>query len=240
MRINVLIVEDDPITAQDISEVLEDCGMHVVNSVASGELALESVKDSKPDVILMDVNLEGELDGIGTASKLNESDNIPLIYLTANSDKITANRAFNTHPSAFITKPFDDANIVYAIELAFNNHLKRIFETEQHATKPQDCIFLKHGDKFVKVLLSDILYIQADGSYSHVITKKEKYASSNNLNTVWKNLTLPNFIRIHRSYVINADNVTGFDVDFVYFDEQYIPYSKNNKEELLRRFKRMT
>lgn len=240
MRINVLIVEDDPITAQDISEVLEECGMHVVDHVPSGESALDAVKKDKPDVILMDVNLEGELDGVATASMLNKTDNIPLIYLTANSDKITANRAFNTHPSAFITKPFDDANIIYAIELAFTNHLKSIFDSDQSGIKQQDCIFLKHGDKFEKVMLADILYIQADGSYSHVFTKKGKYASSSNLNAVWKNLTHPNFVRIHRSYVINADNITGFDIDFVYFDEVYIPYSKNNKDELLKRFKRMT
>jgi len=240
MRINVLIVEDDPITAQDISEVLEECGMHVVDRVSSGEAALDVVKINKPDVILMDVNLEGELDGVITASKLNDTDNIPLIYLTANSDVITANRAFNTNPSAFLTKPFDDANIIYAIELAFTNHIKRVFDAEQSSFKQQNCIFLKQGDMFEKVMLADILYIQADGSYSFVITKKAKYSSSNNLNTVWKNLTHPNFVRIHRSYVVNTENVTGFDVDFVYFDEVYIPYSKNNKDELLTRFKRMT
>ncbi|MDW3209988.1 MAG: response regulator [Reichenbachiella sp.] len=240
MRINVLVVEDDPITAEDISEVLQECGMHVMDKVPSGESALEVVRNKKPDVILMDVNLEGELDGVVTASMLNETDNIPLIYLTANSDKVTALRAINTHPSAFITKPFDESNVIFAIELAFSNHLKKIFESEQQNIKSQEAIFLKRGDIFEKVMLSDILYIKADGSYSHVFTKNGKYASSNNLNAACKNLTMPSFMRIHRSYVINTDNVTGFDVDFVYFDEQYVPYSKNNKEELLRRFKRMT
>lgn len=240
MRINVLIVEDDPITAQDISEVLEACGMCITDSVASGESALESARSNRPDVVLMDVNLEGELDGVSTAAKLQDFDNIPLIYLTANSDKITANRAFNTNPSAFITKPFDETNIIYAIELAFNNHLKNVFESEPQDLINKDCIFLKNADRYEKVMLADILYIQADGSYSHVFTKDRKYSSSNNLNAVWKNLTHPNFIRTHRSYVINADNVTGFDLDFVYFDELYIPYSKNNKDELFRRFKRMS
>ncbi len=236
----MLVVEDDPITAEDISEVLQECGMHVVDRVSSGEMALEVVRSKKPDVILMDVNLEGELDGVVTASMLNETDSIPLIYLTANSDKVTALRAINTHPSAFITKPFDESHVVYAIELAFSNHLKEIFESEQQTFKAQESIFLKRGDIFEKVMLEDILYIQADGSYSHVYTKNGKYASSNNLNSVCKNLTLPSFLRVHRSYVVNTNNVTGFDVDFVYFDDQYIPYSKNNKEELLRRFKRMT
>ena len=239
MRINVLIVEDDPITAQDIAEVLEECGMHITNSVSSGESAIEAIQLNKPDVILMDVNLEGELDGINTALRLKEKDNIPLIYLTANSDKITASRAISTQPSAFITKPFDETAIVYAIELAFSNHIKDVFDSGQKDLINSDCIFLKNGDKFEKVMLVDILYIQADGSYSHVFTKQKKYSSSNNLNSVWKKLTHPNFIRIHRSYVINTDNVTGFDVDFVYFDDQYIPYSKNNREQILQRFNRM-
>lgn len=240
MRINVLIVEDDPITAQDISEMLEEYGMRVTDSVSSGESALELVKVNRPDVILMDVNLEGELDGVATAAKLQEYENIPLIYLTANSDKITASRAFSTNPSAFITKPFDETNMIYAIELAFNNHLKTVFESVQKDLNNKNCIFLKSADRFEKVMLSDILYLQADGSYSHVYTKDKKYSSSNNLNAVWKNLTHPSFIRIHRSYVINADNVTSFDIDFVYFNERYIPYSKNNKEELLKRFVKMS
>lgn len=239
MRINVLVVEDDPITAQDISETLEDFGMHVTRSVRSGEEALVAIMDDKPDVILMDINLEGELDGMETVVELNKTESIPVIYLTANSDKVTAGRAFQTNPSAFIIKPFDETNIIYAIELAFNNHLKKVFEVENSDLENNDSIFLKSGRKFQKVMLADILYVQADGSYSHIITPSKKFSSSNNLNCVWKKLTHPNFIRIHRSYLANLDNVTSFDGDYIYFGDTYIPYSKIHRTDLMKRLKRM-
>lgn len=240
MRISVLIVEDDPITAQDISETLEGFGMHISDVVRSGEEALSLIQVNKPDVILMDINLEGELDGVGTVLELNKTDAIPVIYLTANSDKVTVGRAFQTNPSAFIIKPFDETNIIYAIELAFNNHLNRVFEAENLDLENADSIYLKNAGKYEKVGLEEILYVQADGSYSHIITACKKYSSSHNLNFVWKKLTHPNFIRLHRSYVVNLNNVTSFDGDFVYFNETYIPYSKNHRDDLMKRLKRMS
>lgn len=240
MRINVLVVEDDPITAQDISETLEDFGMHIIDTVDSGEKALEVIKTNKPDVVLMDINLDGELDGVETVAEMNKTETLPVIYITANSDKLTANRAIQTNPHAFITKPFDETNISYAVELAFNNHLQRIFESSPDAKQPSDSIFIKSGEKFEKIQLKNILYIQADGSYSHIFTSEKKYSSSNNLNSVWKKLTHPMFVRIHRSYVANLDKVTSFDNSYVYFDDIYIPFSKSNKDNLMKRINRIS
>ena len=241
MRINVLVVEDDPITAQDISETLEDFGMRITHSVSTGEKALEVVKSDKPDVILMDINLEGSLDGVGTVVELNKTESIPVIYLTANSDKLTASRAFQTNPYAFITKPFNENDISFAVELAFNNHLQKIFETSASKFNNKlESLFIKSGERYEKIVLKDILYIRADGSYSHIFTSNKEYPSSNNLNFIWNKLTHPMFVRIHRSYVVNVENITSFDNSHVYFGEQYVPYSKNHKEELMEKINRIS
>ena len=239
MRVNVLIVEDDPITAMDLKGSLTDHGIHITDTVESGEKAIMSIQANKPDVILMDVKLDGELDGISTVNLINESDSIPIVYLTANTDQFTANRAFQTHPAAFLSKPFDERDIVNAIELAFNNHLRSIFESEK-SIRTNSCIFLKSSEKYEKVQLADILYIQADGSYSKVYTKDKDYVLSSNLNSLWQKMTHTSFFRIHRSYLVNIDNVTGFDHTYVYFDDQYVPFSKNNKEELMKKLKKLS
>lgn len=239
MKINVLIVEDDPITAQDISETLEEFGMNVMDTLGSGEEVLELIKTNKPDVILMDINLDGDLDGISTAEKLNKTESIPIIYLTANSDKATADRAFQTNPHAFITKPFDKTNIIYAIELAFNNHIKSVFEKKTSNSVLLNSIFLKDGNKYEKVEMSNVLFIEADGSYSCIHTKLKKYFLSKNLNSLWQKIKSTEFFRVHRSYIVNIASVTGFDMAYVYFDDLYVPFSKNVKEELMVRLNKL-
>jgi len=240
MSVNVLIVEDDPITAMDISEALIDHGFSVTKTVKSGEEALECVKSNKPDVILMDIKLDGELDGVSTAGMIGETERIPIIFITANTDQFTASRAFQTHPAAFISKPFDTKDVIYAIELAFNNHFQHLFENKRPNVDKNGSIFLKTGEKYEKVKLKEILYVQADGSYSKVFTQDKKFCLSTNLNSIWQKISHPDFFRAHRSYIINIDNVTGFDQTYVYFDDQYVPYSKNHKETLMKKLKKLS
>lgn len=98
-----------------------------------------------------------------------------------------------------------------------------------------DSIFIRNGGKYEKVNLTEILYIKANGSYSDIATLNKNFSSSNNLNYISNKLKHSSFARIHRSYIVNLENITGFDSDFVYFDDKYIPYSKSNKEEFMSR-----
>jgi PAS domain S-box-containing protein len=120
----ILIVEDESIEALDIKHVLESFGYEVPYTATSGEEAVELALDSKPDLILMDIILKGNTDGIDAAAKIKEL-NIPVIYLTAYSEEFEVSRALLTEPYGYITKPFDRNELKYTIELAiYKNKMK--------------------------------------------------------------------------------------------------------------------
>ncbi len=112
----VLIVEDDYIVALDLKQRLEDMGHKIVGIEGDGEAAIKNTQKTKPDLILMDITLKGELDGIETAQKIQENNNIPFIYVSGYNDKKTLKRAKITKPLAFITKPFMNRGIIKAIQ----------------------------------------------------------------------------------------------------------------------------
>lgn len=118
----ILIVEDEIITAADIRESLQDMGYTVLAIVSSGEEAIIKVEENNPDLVLMDIMLSGEMDGIETAKQILLRFNIPVVYLTAYSDKIILERAKITEPFGYILKPFNERELHINIEIAFYKH----------------------------------------------------------------------------------------------------------------------
>lgn len=114
----ILIVEDEAPIGLDICKSLKRLGYRVLPPVASGKRALEKVEQYAPDLVLMDINLEGELDGIKTACCIRDRFNIPIIYLTAHTDPKTIYRAKDTNPFGYIIKPYADRDLLAAIEMA--------------------------------------------------------------------------------------------------------------------------
>ncbi|MGF7118474.1 PAS domain S-box protein [Methanobacterium oryzae] len=133
MTAKILIVEDEAITAIDVKNTLESMDFEVVSVVFSGEEAIKKAEELKPDLIIMDIHLKGEIDGIEAAKKIMTFFDIPVIYLTAYSDKKTFQRAKLTEPYGFITKPFSPEGIVISIETALYKHQldKKIKESEE-------------------------------------------------------------------------------------------------------------
>ena len=102
---SILIVEDDMIIGANVSLQLTNLGYDIEGLVSRGEEAILHVKENAPDILLLDINLKGALDGIETAKAIQQIQDIPIIYLTANSDEATFEKAKETRPMAFITKP---------------------------------------------------------------------------------------------------------------------------------------
>jgi diguanylate cyclase (GGDEF)-like protein/PAS domain S-box-containing protein len=131
--IKILIVEDEIIVAEDIKDILEEFGYIVIDIVNSGKKALTKLADTQPNLILMDIRIKGEIDGIQTAKLIWEKYQIPVVYLTANSDKNTLERAKQTAPFGYLTKPFKEKDLQTAIEIALHRHQleKKLQEREQ-------------------------------------------------------------------------------------------------------------
>jgi PAS domain S-box-containing protein len=115
----ILVVEDEVVTAMDIQRRLKNMGYNVPVVVSSGEEAIKKVKENNPDLVLMDINLIGEMDGIEASSKIHSFSNIPVIYLTAFSDDKTFERARITEPYSYTIKPIKERELHINIEIAF-------------------------------------------------------------------------------------------------------------------------
>ena len=118
----ILIVEDERIVAEDLKRLLEKMGYAVTGVAASGEDAIKSVRASRPDLVLMDIRIQGPQDGIETAEHLYAEYNVPVSYLTAYADAPTLERAKATMPFGYILKPFDARSLQTVIELALHRH----------------------------------------------------------------------------------------------------------------------
>ncbi|MBK6623226.1 MAG: DNA-binding response regulator [Saprospirales bacterium] len=118
----ILIVEDDPIIAEDIAMTLEDLGFYVVGKAHHAARALELLDELLPDLVLLDIDLGGGQNGIQLGGTINREYRIPFIYLTALSDILTLQRVKATLPAGFVLKPFDENRLRAAIEIARHSY----------------------------------------------------------------------------------------------------------------------
>lgn len=240
-KIKILIVEDEMIIAANISLQLNELGYEVTGIVPRGEEALMHIKSEVPDILLLDINLKGSLDGIETALKMQETRDIPVIYLTANADEAHFNKAKETHPYAFVAKPFKKLDLQRAIELTvsqigFKNENNSNFKPkEDDAFILNDCVFVRHLNSMVKVEIKDILYIEAERNYCRIFTNSKEYLLVITLKEMDKKLPSKHFLRIHRSYIINISQITEIATSHIAIGRKAIPINKSLKKELLKR-----
>jgi len=116
--LKILIVEDEPIIMQDIIECLESIGHEVIGNAYNGKRALELLDHRNADLVLLDINLEGKIDGIEIANIINDQYKIPFIFLTSYADQSTLDRVKRTRPAGYIVKPFEERDLFAAVELA--------------------------------------------------------------------------------------------------------------------------
>lgn len=160
VKSKILIAEDESIIAADIKATLQKVGYNVSKVVASGEEVLQFVKRERPDLILMDISLKGDMDGIQTAEVISEKFDIPIVYLTALTNDETLKRARITEPFGYLLKPFDERNLHSTIEMALYKHKveyelkKRTKELEAEKIKTDELLHNIFPSEIVKELKS--------------------------------------------------------------------------------------
>lgn len=237
-NIRILIVEDDMIIAANLSLQLTNLGYEVTGIVPRGEEAIFQTKNNPPDILLLDISLKGSLNGIETAKAIQAFDDIPIIYLTANSDEATFEQAKSTHPKAFITKPFNQLNLERSIALV----VEQLSDTESDRSSVNngfevlsDRVFVRHNGKMEKLLFADILYVEADRNYSTIVTKNGRFVLTNTLKTIEERLPGLHFLRVHRSYLVNISKLDVVAEHHLEINRKVIPLGKSHKTPLLKR-----
>lgn len=236
-KTRLLIVEDDMIIAANISLQLCNLGYEVTGIESRGEEAVHHALENKPDIILMDINLKGKITGIETAKEIQKFLDIPIIYLTANVDDATFSKARETHPFAFISKPFNKLDLERTIALVEEKIIegqKELLSTENIVEFYEDRIFIRNNNKLVKVILNEIYYIEAERNYCKIYLKDQHYLIVSPLNKLCEKLDQRNFIRVHRSFVVNFGKLDAVAESHLEIDSKLIPIGKQYRDELHR------
>lgn len=236
-KTKILIVEDDMIIAANISLQLSNLGYEVTGIETKAEEAVHHALETKPDMILMDIQLKGQSNGIDAAHAIRKYLDIPLIYLTANVDDATFQKAKETHPFAFIAKPFTNLNLERTIALVEEKILEKratVSSEDTFVDSQEDRIFIRNNNKLVKVMLDDILYVEADRNYCKITTTTQSFMVVSPMSKFCEKIDPRNFIRIHRSFVVNFSKLEAVAESYVEVKGKLIPIGKQYKEDLHR------
>ena len=139
-RGRILVVEDQGIVATDIQRCLEDDGFEVTAIAASMDEAIREASRSRPDLVLMDIRIQGEAAGIDAADHLHRHFGLPIVYLSAHDDRDTMLRAHRTEPMAFLFKPFKAAELSRTVEIALNRSWVEVRDRERTFLSVMDAI----------------------------------------------------------------------------------------------------
>ena len=244
-KINILIVEDESIVALDLATALHEDGYEVIGIADQAEEATRLFNQHAVDIVLMDIHLAGEKDGIETVVDLMKIRQTPVIYLTAFTDNVTVERVKHTYPFAFLVKPYQISNVRIAIELALNNLTARpaiaadlrakADPTNEAIRQMGDYLFIKYNYQFVKVRLADIQFVEANRNHISLHTSDKKFVLRLSLGHLFDRLLFDRLIRIHRSYAVNIDAIQRFTEQTVVTGKGELPIGRNYKEEFLKR-----
>lgn len=238
--IKILIVEDEMIIGANISLQLSKLGYEVTGIISKGEDALIHVRQNHPDIVIMDIQLKGQMDGIETAKAIQREFSVPVIYLTANADDEYFKRAKETNPFAFISKPFKKLDLQHAVELTIDRlqrNGQKVYEDEACGSPyiQSDSIFVRKNERMIKIMIDDIYYFEADRNYCKIHAKNRECLLVMTLKEIDEKLPREHFLRIHRSYIINLSHVQEVAGSHVVIGKKAVPMSKNLRSELLNR-----
>lgn len=229
----VIIVEDDPSTADFIEMILEKEGYRIVSKCNSFESGLKAVNTLDPDVVLLDIDLGDGPSGIDLAREIGGSSTV--IFLTSYFDMETIKQAKHAGLSSYLTKPFKPEDLVIAMELAKDDQEQ--VEVEEAISVMEDSIFVRDRGLFVRLRFDDIYWLKAEGAYTELKLTGKKYVIRNLLKDVEARFPGDRFFRVHRSYVINIEAITAINHQSVYFDDLSIPISRNSYKQILAKIK---
>jgi len=235
-RLKILIVEDELITAIDIKETLEKAGHQIIAVARNFKEVIDAVKRQLPDLAMIDIHLESSTaDGIGIAKELLNMHWMPIIYLTANSEIETFQRAKETFPAAYLLKPFRHQELAMQVELAYTNR------KNSNNSLDSEHLYLPINKGYEKIAQADVLYLLADGSYAKVFMLNEEVPLlvSMNLGHLAQYFSTPNFYRLSRSLLINLNHLGRIERNQLWLKNHKLPIQipDINRAELMKRLK---
>lgn len=241
VEISVLIVEDNPVIAEDLAANVVDFGYKCVGTAINADEALKILRNNHVDLVLLDVGLDGEIDGIELANIIRSKYDVPFIFLTAFYDEKTIGRIKATRPDAYLVKPIDEHSLKTSMEVALYNFQHRHDEMRDTGQLQDgvedDHFFVKVKQGLLKIHMQDLLFFEAYDNYSYLYTGDSKHLLSLSLKQVEDKLPAKQFIRVHRSFIVNIHKIDRIDEMYLYIGAHNIPIGKTYRSEIMSQIK---
>lgn len=249
-KINVLVVEDESIVSKDIQHSLKKLGYNVVGASATGEHAITLAKTEHPDIVLMDIMLKGDMNGIEAAEQIKKQLLIPVIFLTAYADESTLERAKITEPHGYILKPFKEIDLHTTIEMAIYKHGKEqeivkerdfLYSIIENKDGGKEFVFVKSNSRLVKLNNNEIFYIEALKDYVVIHTINARYTIHSTMKEIEAKMGSENFLRIHRSFIVRLDKIATIEYPNLTLEkiEKVIPIGGSYRDDLTKKIKQV-
>lgn len=212
-NIRILIIEDVPSEGENLFKVLTENNYEVVGIATKYSDALKLFYEKSVDIVIIDIFLDGKPEGITFAETISITPNVlkPFVFLSNSKDRKIFESAKLTRPFSFLMKPFNELEVLYAIEMALEKFYeqKNVFSTEVPGMViSNDYLFIKKKKSLKKVMISEILYVEVEGRYCNIITENEKFVILISLLKIHDLLKQNKFIKTHRNYLVNVDKIT--------------------------------
>ncbi len=235
----VLVAEDDVLVSAKMCSALANKNYTVIGPARKGAQAIELCQTNQPDIAILDWDLADNVNGLEVAQVLKSKLNIPIIFVTGRLEEHVRQLAIQQNAFAFINKPFNDRNLMNAIDLAVSSFATKEVEeepipsTNQQAYMMNDKIFVKKNGAYIKLPINEILFIEATGNYATLHTNDGQLMASARLSALLEQINNKALLRVHRSFAVNMNNLEKFDDAFVHFPSKSIPLSKTYKADFM-------
>lgn len=216
MSIRCIIVDDEKLARDLLSEYLMDYDqIEIVATCKNGSDAIKQIEKKKPDLLFLDVHMPG-LNGFDVLENISYQ---PKVIFTTAYDQYAV-RAFDKNAVDYLLKPIDENRFAVALDRVLSGNstvdldilLREI--SAQNTSKYPDAIFVQKSDKYLRINMNDILYLEASGDYTIIIANNEQYVSSKGISKLEEKLDPNKFIRIHRSTIINQNHLGEIEKHF--------------------------
>lgn len=232
-KIRILIVEDEYVIDEEILCRLNEMDIEITKTVFHSRIAIQYLTESEIDIVLIDANIKDDLDGYQLARIVKKEFYKPFIYLIPSGIQDNIEKLNESNPSGIILQNSSLKQIYFSIALAICNDQESSENMISNADENtslnllSNCLFLKKNNHFDRVSFDEIFWLRAENNYTVIHTLKGDYLYSMVLKKFVEKLPQKQFLRVHRSYIINLHKIEGFEGKMVIIDNQHIPVAKN-------------
>lgn len=225
------VIEDEAVIAETLRMMLETLGYDVPDPALSPREGLDLIRKEQPDIVLLDVNLNAEIDGIQLAGEIRKLMEVPIVFITSYADSATIERAKQVSPAGYLVKPFTAQDIHAAIEIAM---IQKPASGNGAADASAQFLFVKSGTAYIKINPDEIDFIRSEGIYLEITSGERKWVVRDSFEGIMERLARPRFVRVHKSYCINIDRIEVVETDYVKIGSVEIPLGRTKKDELFK------